>query len=123
MTALFHSSALRGLLTDYRMTARMLIAVPVLVVGQTLMESRFRLIVAHLREAGLLKPAGLGQLDSVLASILRWRDSIWPELALVVAVYASVAVVFSSHLHEPRPGPWRGRGQPICCPPDGITLS
>jgi len=67
MTVLFHPAALRSLLTDYRVTARMLIAVPVLLLGQVVMESRFRLIVQHLRAAGLLEQEGLAELDSVIA--------------------------------------------------------
>lgn len=110
MTALFHPAALRSLLADYRVTARMLIAVPVLLVGQVVMESRFRMIVQHLRAAGLLSQEGLAQLDSVIASLLRWRDSIWPELVLIAVVYANVAFLFSPHVHETRPWALAGEG-------------
>jgi hypothetical protein len=110
MTALFHPTALRSLLTDYRVTARMLIAVPVLLLGQVVMESRFRLIVQHLRDAGLLDQSGLSELDSVIGKLLRWRDSIWPELALIVAVYANLSVAFSPHIHESRPWALAGEG-------------
>jgi len=37
LTAAFHPLALRDLLSDYRVTARILIAVPVLLLGQVLM--------------------------------------------------------------------------------------
>jgi len=110
MTALFHPSALRSLLADYRVTSRLLIAVPVLLLGQVLMESRFRLIVQHLRDAGLLKPKGLADLDLVIHSLLRWRDSVWPELAIIAAVYISVALAISSRVHEPRPWALAGEG-------------
>ena len=110
MTVLFHPAALRSLLVDYRVAPRMLIAVPVLLLGQVVMESRFRLIVQHLREAGVLKPRGLTELDSAISSLLRWRDSIWPELALIAAVYLSVALVFASHVHESRPWALTGEG-------------
>jgi hypothetical protein len=110
MTALFHPTALRSLLTDYRVTARMLIAVPVLLLGQVIMESRFRLIVQHLRASGLLEEKGLAELDSVISSLLRWRDSIWPELALIAAVYANLFIAFSPHIHESRPWALAGEG-------------
>jgi hypothetical protein len=35
--------------------------------------------------------------------LLRWRDSIRPELAIIVVVYANVAVILSPHVHETRP--------------------
>src|SRR3974377_440413 len=45
ITAVLNPTALDDLLRDYRVTARMLIAVPVLLLGQVVMESRFRMIV------------------------------------------------------------------------------
>jgi hypothetical protein len=103
MTALFHPSALQSLLADYRVAARMLIAVPVLLLGQLLMDSRFRLIVQHLRDAGLLNAKGSADLDSILRRLVRWRDSIWPELAIIALVYLNIAFVFAPHTHEARP--------------------
>jgi hypothetical protein len=110
MTALFHPAALRGLLTDYRVAARMLIAAPVLLLGQVVMESRFRLIVHHLRAAGLLSRNGLAELDFVVESLLRWRDSIWPELAVIAAVYTNLSLAFSPHVHESRAWALAGEG-------------
>lgn len=42
-------------LKDYSMNSRMLLAVPVLLLGQTLMETRFRMILEHIYDARLLK--------------------------------------------------------------------
>jgi hypothetical protein len=103
MTALFHAVVLRSLLSDYRVTARMLIAVPVLLIGQVMMDSRFRTIVQHLREAGLLDARSRAQMDAIIENLKRWRDSIWPELVIVVLVYASTAALYSVHMHENRP--------------------
>lgn len=110
LTAIFQPSALGSLLSDYRVAARMLIAVPVLLIGQVLMESRFRTIVHHLREARILNPADQPRLDSLVASMQRLRDSFWPELILVGLVYANVVAATSSHLHEARPWALSGFG-------------
>jgi hypothetical protein len=110
MTALFHPEALRSLLTDYRASARLLIAVPVLLAGQLVMESRFRTIVNHLREAGLLQSKEMVRLDSIIDTLRRWRDSVWPELAIVAAVYASIFFGVSTHIHESRPWALAGDG-------------
>jgi hypothetical protein len=68
------------------------------------------MIVLHLRDAGLLKAKGLADLDSIISTLLRWRDSIWPELAIIVVVYANVAVILSPHVHEARPWALAGEG-------------
>ena len=100
----------RVAISDYRVTARMLIAVPILLVGQVVMDSRFRLIVRHLRRSGLLDSDSLADMDVIIAKLIRWRDSLWPELAIILVVYASIALVFSTHLHENRPWALAGEG-------------
>lgn len=103
MTAIFHPHALRSLLFDYRVNARVLIAVPVLLIGQLVMENRFQLIVQHLRESGLLDADSAAQMDAIIGKLRRWRDSLWPELAVILLVYGGLGLVFSAHLHENRP--------------------
>ncbi|HEX8814768.1 MAG TPA: hypothetical protein VF753_04635 [Terriglobales bacterium] len=110
MTLFFHPSALRNLLTDYRVNARLLVAVPVLLAGQVVMESRFRTIVQHLRDCGILDANGITRLDSIIASLSRWRDSIWPELCIVALVYLNVWLVFTAHVNEARPWALVGEG-------------
>ena len=46
----------------------------------------------------------------MIGSLLRWRDSIWPELVLIAIVYANVAFIFSPHMHEARPWALAGEG-------------
>jgi hypothetical protein len=123
MTAIFHPHSLRSLLSDYRVNARMLIAVPVLLMGQVVMETRFRMIVQHLRQSGLLDSKGVVQMDAIVANLRRWRDSLWPELLIIVAVYASLAMIFSAHMHEDRPWALAGEERAISCRLAGTTLS
>jgi hypothetical protein len=103
LTLIYHPSSLRTLISDYRVNARLLIAVPVLLIGQVVMDSRFRMIVQHLRTAGFLDADNLAKLDTIISHVKRWRDSLWPELAIIVAVYTNLALIFSAHLHENRP--------------------
>src|SRR5271165_3208591 len=51
LTAIFDSHLLISLLRDYRVYARLVTAVPVLLAGKTLMESRFRIIEQQVRSA------------------------------------------------------------------------
>src|SRR5882724_6697598 len=84
ISALFHPSSLVSLLTDYRVYSRMLIAVPVLLVGQSLMESRCRSVVSYVTEAGLLEAPDRARMSEIIAMLLRLRDSLIPELAIVL---------------------------------------
>lgn len=76
-------SSLVALLKDYRVFARVFIAVPVLIAGQPLIEERFRLIVRHFLDANLLRPEDLPRFREILATIKRLKDAWFPELALV----------------------------------------
>src|SRR5271169_3480940 len=83
LTVLFHPDLLMSLLRDYRVYARIVIAVPVLLAGQTLLESRFRLIVQHVWNAKLLGLDDLAYMDGVIATLVRWGDSWLPELLII----------------------------------------
>ena len=75
--------SLVALLKDYRVFARVFIAVPLLIAGQPLIEERFRLIVRHFLDADLLRPEDLPRFHAILAAIKRLKDAWFPELALV----------------------------------------
>ncbi len=93
LTAVFQPHTIISLLTDYRITSRLLIAVPVLMLGQVLMESRFRTIVGQVRNL-LIAPSDMRELDDILATLIRMRNSALPELAVLVLVYLHVALSF-----------------------------
>jgi hypothetical protein len=97
LTALFQPAAVLTLLRDYKITARMLIAVPVLLLGQTLMESRFRMIVQQVRK-DLLSVPDLTLLENILATLIKLRDSVLPELALLLLVYLHSASIFRERI-------------------------
>jgi hypothetical protein len=94
----------------------MLIAVPVLLAGQLLMENIFRRIVLHIGEADLLTPAGMNSLDQTLFTLTRWRDSSIPEFVMVIAIYIHVATMVHSRI--PIALPWALAG-----PPAAVHLS
>jgi len=72
-----------ALLKDYRVFARVFIAVPLLVAGQKLIEERFRLIVRQFLDSGLLGPEDRPKFQAILATIRRLKDAWLPEFALV----------------------------------------
>ena len=86
------------LLKDYRITSRMLIAVPVLLIAQPIMEASFRKIVGHIYDAGLLKGPDLAQMDDIIAKVIQLRDSVVPELVILLLIVVHTAVSFKTVL-------------------------
>ena len=97
LTAIFAPSAVGELLRDYKVASRMLIAVPVLLFGQILMESKFRTIVSTTRE-DLIAPADVPQFNGILAKIVRLRDNVLPELVIAVLVVLHIAMSFNGKI-------------------------
>lgn len=107
ITSLFNPGSLMSLLKDYRVHSRMLIAVPVLLLGQLLMESRFRMVVTHIKEAGLLEAPDLARIEDIISVLLRLRDSVLPELVIVFLVVVHTVTSFKSQVDAT---PWLARG-------------
>ena len=78
ITALLNRDGLVSLIRDYRVHSRLLVAVPVLLVGELVTESRFRAGIGHLRQAGILDASELARVDAVIATMIRARDSSLP---------------------------------------------
>jgi hypothetical protein len=91
ITAFVNREGLSSFLTDYRVYSRLLVAIPVLLLGQPLVESRFREVVAHIRRAGLLEAPDLAYMDGVIATLVRLRDSFLPELAILALTIVRTA--------------------------------
>lgn len=92
---LVHAPArLMDMLLDYRLEARAIAAV-VLIVAEPIMDSRFRLLIEHIRECHLLIGPDLAEMDNILARLRRLRDSIIPEILFVVAVSVRAAMSYS----------------------------
>jgi hypothetical protein len=83
---LLNPSHIMQLLLDYRIDARLLIAGPVLFLAEPIMESRFRMLIGHIRESHLLVGRDLAKMYSILAGLRRYRDSLLPELAILLIV-------------------------------------
>jgi hypothetical protein len=84
ITAVINPDALVSLLKDYRAYSRFFLAIPALLAGEALMETRFRAVMAHVRESKLLTEADAAYMDKVIAGLVRLRDSLLPELAILV---------------------------------------
>jgi hypothetical protein len=107
LTTLLNLQGLNSLLRDYRVHARLLVAVPALLFGELLMEARFRAVMAHIRQSRLLQAPDLEYMDGVIATLVRLRDSYLPELAVLVLLIIHSAVTYKGLVD---PTPWLARG-------------
>ena len=81
------------LVLDYRLDARAIAAV-VLIAAEPIMDSRFRLLIEHIRKSRLLIGPDLATMDHFLASLRRLRDSFVPEALFAVAVVLRAATSY-----------------------------
>jgi hypothetical protein len=108
-TAVLNPEGLSSLIREYRIHARMLIAVPVLLFGESFMESRLRLIMRHIRQVGLLDTPDLLYMDGVIATLVRVRGAFLPELVIFVLLIVHTAASYKG-LVDAVPAPWLGHG-------------
>lgn len=107
ITAISNPAGLHSLLTEYRIYARMLIAVPALLFGEIFMESRVRAVLIHLRRSGLMDPPDLAYIDGVVARLARIRNAILPEIAVLLFLIVHTITVYKSLIDST---PWLGQG-------------
>jgi hypothetical protein len=106
-TVVLNPQGLLSLLREYRIHARLLIAVPALLIGESFMESRFRLVMQHIRQVGLLAAPDLAYMDEVIATLTRLRDAYLPELVVFVLLIIHTAVSYRGLVDA---APWLGYG-------------
>jgi hypothetical protein len=105
ITASTNPNGLFSLLKDYRVHSRMLIAIPTLLIGEVLMDNRFRAVFAHVRRAGLLEAADLAHMDGVVARLVWMRDSLLPELVILALVIVHTVSAYKGLVDAT---PWLG---------------
>ncbi len=87
---------LYAFLTDYRVYARIFIAIPLLLVGQVTMETHFREMGQHFLDANLVRTGDLPVFQKIMQKAVRLRDTKLPEILIVVAVYLQIAYMLQS---------------------------
>src|SRR5262249_27600620 len=98
ITALFDRDQLLSLVTDYEVYSRVAIAIPVLIMGQLVMEDRFIGVARHVSKAQLLSDDDLQKLKDVLARIRHLRDSPLSELLILALIFFDLVLVWKSRV-------------------------
>ena len=95
-----------SMLLDPAMTARFLVALPLLIIGAPILSSHMQSVARHFLRADLVKESERKRFDADIAVILRWRDS-----RLAFAMLAMLALLHGLSLGAgsvlEMPGSWR----------------
>ena len=105
LTVVLNPEGFASFLREYRVHARLLLAVPALLIGESFMESRFRLVMQHIRRAGLLDPSDLAYMGGEIATLIRIRDAWLPELAVFALLVLHTALSYRGLVDAT---PWLG---------------
>jgi len=109
ITAILNPGGLQSFVRDYRVSSRMLIAVPALLIAEYLMELRFRAVMRHIREAGLLDASDLALMDDTIAKLARARNSFLPELTVILILFLHSVMSYRGLVDAT---PWLASGTP-----------
>lgn len=96
LTAMHGGNDLQALISDYRVYARALIAIPLLLIAQVGMEQRFLEMGKYFLDANLVRAEDMGHFRTIMDKARRLRDAKLPELIVVAAVYLQVGYFLES---------------------------
>lgn len=74
-------------LYDFSAYGRFLVALPLLIVAEIIIEPGIRMVVAEFVRGNIVTAADLPRFDSIIQDAQRWRDSAFPEIILVVLAF------------------------------------
>jgi hypothetical protein len=94
ITAVLNPSGLHSLLIDFRVHSRLLVAVPALLVGEMLMETRFRAVFTYMRMADLLEAPDMEYMNGIIARLVRLRDAFLPECVVLILLIIRITTSY-----------------------------
>jgi hypothetical protein len=74
-------------LYDFSVYGRFLVALPLLILAEIIIEPGIRMVVAEFVRGGIVPTEALEEFNAVLHSAQRWRDSAVPEIVLLVLAF------------------------------------
>jgi hypothetical protein len=87
----------RSLLLDFTVYARFLVAVPIFIIGESVADSRYSMIVNYLLNSGIVTGSERQAYDDLLSSTRRLRDSRAAEILWMVLAYAGALLSVFYH--------------------------
>ena len=84
-------------LKDIEVHARLLLALPLLIVAELVVHQRMRPVVRQFLERDLIAESSRAKFDEIIPSALRLRNSVTAEVVLLVVIYVGVVFVFPQY--------------------------
>jgi hypothetical protein len=107
---LFTLSALQGdagngpssFIADIAAHARMLLAVPILIIAENIVDDRFAIIAAYFPNSNIIKENDIPAYEELLSSTLRMSDSAVSDIVIAILAYGILvlALLFADHPPE-----------------------
>ena len=107
ITAFANPGGLPSLFADYRVYARLFVAIPVLLSGEFLIDLRFHTVLKSINEADLLGEQDTTQMERAMAKIVHLRDSLVPELLILGLL---LVYILTSYRGSMDGTPWFAQG-------------
>ncbi len=85
-------------LLDIAVNVRFLIAVPILILAESGIDARWRILVLQFLRSGLVREKELPTFEAAIEKTMRLRDSVLPELLILLAAFLPVLFVRSEPL-------------------------
>jgi hypothetical protein len=106
-------------LSDIEANVRLLVAVPLLIVAESIVHQRMRFVVRQFLDRNLIPEGALSRFDAAIASALRLRNSVRAEVLLIALVYlVGVSIVWRNFVALSTAATWYAVPTPR-----GMTLS
>lgn len=81
-------------LRDLAVNARLLVAVPILILAESRIDQRWQTVVLEFIKSQLVNEKALPSFEAVLERTMRWRDRVMPETLLAAAaIFPSIFIV------------------------------
>ena len=103
---------------DFAVNVRFLIALPLLILAEVSIDRRLRITVKHFLKSGLVKESELPSFEAILVRITRLRDSVLPEIVMLIAAYLPSLSVHNPEILMRNISSWH-----LAQSPSGETLS
>ncbi len=79
-------------LHDFAVNVRFLVALPILILAESNIDSHWRLLAQHFLKSGLVKESELPSFEAAIRRVTRLRDTVLPEAIMAAVAYSSFLV-------------------------------
>ena len=97
-------------LRDFAVSARLLVAVPILILAESNIDRRWRALVLEFLRSELVDGKTLPSFEAVLKRTMRWRDRVLPEALMAIAAFLPSLFLAKTELLMSGTSNWHSTG-------------